>query len=1354
MCTRVYTRLRGAREIRFLSPEDITFSETSCKTTTHLCLDTGASEVFDALSTVVSPAVSADARRAATASLSAWERTVAPGFVGALTQLAGQPVRSPHVCALSAHLACMLLRGRLEGARVCSCFRGLNDKLYGCESLIASAPTPQDVAEDARLLAVMALKNVVGASWRKTLSTREWLRVPEAERAAARATALHLLLHHPSRRLAAQACLLVANVARFDAPRRWDNLLPELLAAARNPSGATAEEHHVRQCRALKALKHVCNALAGTRVAAGQAALAADQQATQEAMSYVLPPIAADWRINAHKWSSSGAGDAAVPALELAAAGAAALGPMLRLVKDLDAPPEFATGCIEPLFTTFHDVLVAGSAPGSSAPGGGAAKLFRRVAAAVGSAQDSHPLAFARYLSPFVRVMATAVLSLPHDALVEDPQRAQALTAFLANVLLCPQYKPPKRRGQAASPRHPESPPPLVAPDEYAPLGSNSAAHVNDTAQAAARNAATQAAAAAIAPLLDGDAFVRALIERYLCPTPAELEEWRQDPRALLQHADGEPLVTAGVMDAAIGGGSADGSGDSARPCAETVLLCLLLRDRTTVTSTVLGLATQAQALSAADTGNDSEQELRNALFRDGVYRAIGVMAPELPHAAVDVPAWARAELFPLLAVHASCVDAAARGETGTAAAKAAASVSRRLLAARALWLLGRFAEDMVMGREQQSGDGSMMSEQQRQQRLEAGMALAHDAACACLPHLRVEDPLLALHAAAALRQLAVCVANAASGAVVESARNALATGAAERTSTTGLEVNRAAHSAAATAVAAWGLPALSRCLALLPAVVGDPDTAAGVLRLCGLLIDTLGRRVLAPHAGTLAAALPAVWSATDVQGGGTPGASARVHAALLSTLAHLVRITGTAALAAAPAAPTSASLTQPAVGGVLFPLLAYATDPANASSDALMDDGIALWVAALRCCPPGPLHPAMDALTPRLFDLLHADPRSSLILVCQGYILVGAAPWLAAHAQQIANVLAPPLLSTEPGAETALLAACAGLDMAVQLQPGAMLPTLAPHATSICDRLALMNGGNGGAAQHDDDAAALLPTAMAGKAYSTLLSRISLASPDAVRQLMAGRPPCRAADTISVCCELMCLRAMDELLGAAGVPVGGLGGRGRPAMGGGTAPSSQQEDRAVVAAAMCDILRDAAAQPGAGADACRWNPSAVSGDSAPAPLPEMASAPGAMLTRVGPVVALLLVALTDVARLTGDETGQGCLPVAVPNNPRAVLQDAGLTPPSSPMAGANATPITVDDPDEEQVPNLVDAQAWRLAAHDPARTVPLMQRGRAFIAAVRAACGPAWVHAALEAEERLRDARGLRATLLTSLLA
>lgn len=63
---------------------------------------------------------------------------------------------------------------------------------------------PRDL-QPIRLLAVVVAKNAVGSSWRKTLGTREWSRVPDSEKAMVREGAMQLLLNGEGGRLDARA---------------------------------------------------------------------------------------------------------------------------------------------------------------------------------------------------------------------------------------------------------------------------------------------------------------------------------------------------------------------------------------------------------------------------------------------------------------------------------------------------------------------------------------------------------------------------------------------------------------------------------------------------------------------------------------------------------------------------------------------------------------------------------------------------------------------------------------------------------------------------------------------------------------------------------------------------------------------------------------------------------------------------------------------------------------------------------------------------------------------------------------------------------------------------------------------
>ena len=81
-----------------------------------------------------------------------------------------------------------------------------------------------------------------------------------------RSAILGLLFSEASDRVALQIALLAANVARFDFPGKWPNLLAELSNAAQWQGQDSAPRHW----HALVALKHVVRALRNKRIVVEQ----------------------------------------------------------------------------------------------------------------------------------------------------------------------------------------------------------------------------------------------------------------------------------------------------------------------------------------------------------------------------------------------------------------------------------------------------------------------------------------------------------------------------------------------------------------------------------------------------------------------------------------------------------------------------------------------------------------------------------------------------------------------------------------------------------------------------------------------------------------------------------------------------------------------------------------------------------------------------------------------------------------------------------------------------------------------------------------------------------------------------
>eukprot|EP00217_Crustomastix_stigmatica_P013008 CAMPEP_0183808506 /NCGR_PEP_ID=MMETSP0803_2-20130417/43761_1 /TAXON_ID=195967 /ORGANISM="Crustomastix stigmata, Strain CCMP3273" /LENGTH=369 /DNA_ID=CAMNT_0026053303 /DNA_START=54 /DNA_END=1159 /DNA_ORIENTATION=- len=286
--------------------------------------------------------------------------------------------------------------------------------------------------EEARLLAVLVLKNGVGSSVRKLVGTREWERVAGPEQDEVRRALERMALAEPSERVAVQLALLVANVARVDYPDRWPHLVRGLLGAAAWANGQTPPE---QKDRALRVLKHTLSAVASRSAFMRQRLLGTGSVGNthQAAVQDSFEPLASEWEAHAAA-AASGGPDAGARA-GLAVRCAQAMRPLFAIVPSLQ--PLHVGFDIGRLFQTFLPHLTA--APAASAV---AAKHRRLLAECATLALDSHPADFAPMLGPFVRQLMEAILALPADALAADPKWALILTRFLARALLCPLYDP------------------------------------------------------------------------------------------------------------------------------------------------------------------------------------------------------------------------------------------------------------------------------------------------------------------------------------------------------------------------------------------------------------------------------------------------------------------------------------------------------------------------------------------------------------------------------------------------------------------------------------------------------------------------------------------------------------------------------------------------------------------------------------------------------------------------------------------------------------------------------------------------------------------------------------------------
>ena len=874
----------------------------------------------------------------------------------------------------------------------------------------------------------------MGDSPRKTLSSREWARVPQHERQALRQRLPSLLLSEPSRRVAATLALLTANVARFDFPREWPSLVSDLVAAAATPCAPSDASGVAARRAALLGLKRVLAALRGRRLVlfddAASAALttpegaldlramaaraAAERDALARAVGASVVPLDATWRSQLASLLLAGGGgggggiDAAAAAAAAALCEGGAVPPPFPLSSPADVAaasalcngalhalreasadlPDWGAGGAESAMGAMCEGLLqsalalqaAGAAggraprdPGPSCAGRGLAlaKAFERGVAVATAALERAPGCFARFVPRFLPVFGAALLSggggsaaaaaaaaapasAPSHETEEPRAKARvALTRFLARALLASPYRRDWLRATAAAAR--------------TPLARQ---------RAAALAAAAEPAAAALDDLAAGagvKATLAALLEAYVALSPADAAEWDADPEGYVLAADAEASPDA----------------DAPRPCALALVACLVDRGGGEAAQALLDLAAELQGAPTRGPG-----AARTLLLREAAYRALGecLCQPDLADR-LDFGAWWASELRGLLEAGAAPGGVGGGGgagggdggggEGGDPEAAASLRFARRALVARAAWLAGVGALRLP------------------------SPALWAGALSALVALLRADDLVVALSAAASL--------NAAMGDAIDEAEAAAASGgggggggdgrvpfsflggggggAGSGGGGGGEDDPDAAADARAAAVASLAGPALAGLVSLLPRVEDD-ESAVRLLGAASALFELAGRAA-APHLTVLAAALPAVWARASALAGGASsgssppsaavppnsGAAARLHSALMAVLTHALRRLGRAAAR------------EPAVAGVLWPLLEAATDPGHPEADALADDGARLLRAAIGAAGSVPPPAVSRVLLPRVLRQAgsgRVGERAGYFSILESAVLLG----------------------------------------------------------------------------------------------------------------------------------------------------------------------------------------------------------------------------------------------------------------------------------------------------------------------------------------------------------------------------
>ncbi|DBA91518.1 TPA: hypothetical protein ACH3X1_003140 [Trebouxia sp. C0004] len=814
------------------------------------------------------------------------------------------------------------------------------------QALLDISRESEAVGENVRLLATVLAKNAVGSSWRKTLGTREWSRIPETEKSHVRSAAASLLLNEPQRRVATQTGLLIANIARFDFPAKWPTLLSDLTSAAWWVDDGATQTKIEQNDRALFTLKHVVRAVKSKRIvvetsgpSGGSVSTAelkplADKIAHERKMlntkaEEIFPILHQQWQQHFIAFMDNRPmGETRGP---LANRCLGVLKELLHMLADSwtqlgSEIREFlegiyrATTAISTMAISSEDKLRIQTAN----------KARVRMLQCVIMALDRNPVEFAAFLPPFLALYSTNALTAPDAAGVYalPAKRRVLLTTFLARALVCPHYEPDMIK--------------------FIKMKDG----MTDSQQL---EEASTALMQWLSPEHCGH-LIAAVISKYIALTPEELQEWQADPEGFIRSLDADTGPDA----------------DNPRACGVALLLCMLRKGSSHVAEAMLSYVAhlQNQAVSPS-----------TLLLREACYRAVGEgFAHVSQH--IDFTTWYASELQGLLE----------KGPMET-------QPEQQLLCARALWLIGVCGTDLP--HQHWSAAYPLlvhyMSVQDLVLSLTAlGAVLAMTAVVLEEASALEQAEEAVLHMQRQIQRVRQLQQQHAQQQQQQQGRDAGREGGgllrempwqqerflqeqeqdlqAGQQQQYGLMQDCQAHMAVVEAQAG---AVFHSCFQLLSRV-SEVDSMVRVLHLVTVMLEALGPKAQ-PHFAAITAALPQIWNAATQEG--SSGPASRLHSALMAVLTHMVGRLG------------SLAIQDSHIQAVLYALLQKGLEGSPAEQEVLVEDAVKLLNATLSASIS--LEPPLQRFLPNLITILQRSKDNAAIFqVLEGYF-VAADPGL-----------------------------------------------------------------------------------------------------------------------------------------------------------------------------------------------------------------------------------------------------------------------------------------------------------------------------------------------------------------------
>lgn len=466
----------------------------------------------------------------------------------------------------------------------------------------------------------------------------------------------HILTSDPSERVAVQAALLVANIAQFDFPHPWQDLLAQLINLSGSHGGVPLERRH----RALKAIKYTARVLQRKRFVLEEpsgaplmsltaqklnelsANLEVMREEMQKAVQNMIIPLEEIWET---EFSAFMQGDQAwrvrMKICRVAMAACREVIPIINNMKSIEEIfQRLMARCCELAGQIAGQIFQQGQGYARKEETEAMCKCWERVLQIGCLSIEKHGVLFAQSLPQWVTLCLNAgILSIDASTVHHiRPKTRVFCVRLLSRAFVNPHF----RRNSS--------------------LSVSKMMYMSSTEPKLEEDPHIQRAISCLEDILSLEngqcgILVESLATKYIAISPEEKQEWEQDPEGFAREVDMETSPDA----------------DTPRPSGIVLLECMLEYSPDNVRKSIMSFA---QSIASNPSTLDDA-----IIAREAVFRIVGECFPHLKHD-VSFEQWYTNELRGMI----QCTDPVFNSISPFA---------RSMLSSRAIWLVGICAEEL-----------------------------------------------------------------------------------------------------------------------------------------------------------------------------------------------------------------------------------------------------------------------------------------------------------------------------------------------------------------------------------------------------------------------------------------------------------------------------------------------------------------------------------------------------------------------------------------------------------------------------------------------------------------------------------